>query len=352
MVSILTEPAYSKSMWCSALLTSLTEKLRQKRISFCEIFDTVPEGCDGVFIIASDYNWIKSVISRLNEEGIKPILLCNQYENIAGCNYSCVCSDITGSMKYLLDELKSDGRTSVALYGVNTSSISDIGRVDGLLALKDESLNSMRIFVNDGSLKACFEEFFPVCSSFDAVICSNDFAAVSLIRYLQSAAPDILGGLKILSCAQTKLSDYYRSMITSVNLNFEQYGKAAVFIYEKLKSHSYMSGITITVNWNDIYTGKRKRTAVKLKSTQEHNDFYTDSEMREMLTVEHILSISSNTDITIANKLIDGATLEETAQQSFLTESGVKYRIKRILQECGIANRAELIRLLKRYLTT
>ena len=48
---------------------------------------------------------------------------------------------------------------------------------------------------------------------------------------------------------------------------------------------------------------------------------------------------------------IGGATLEETAQQSFLTESGVKYRIKRILQECGIANRAELIRLLKCYLT-
>ena len=63
-------------------------------------------------------------------------------------------------MKYLINELKAAGKTRVALYGVNTSSISDIGRVDGLFAFKDESFNKMRIFTNNGSLKNCFDEFF------------------------------------------------------------------------------------------------------------------------------------------------------------------------------------------------
>ena len=104
MISILTEPAYSGSIWCKELLKSLTDRLRQKRIPFCEIFESIENNGDGVFIIASDYNWIKSTVSKLNSAGIKPILICNQAEQIHGCDYSCVCSDINGSMKYLIND--------------------------------------------------------------------------------------------------------------------------------------------------------------------------------------------------------------------------------------------------------
>ena len=37
MISILTEPAYSGSIWCKELLKSLTDRLRQKRIPFCHL---------------------------------------------------------------------------------------------------------------------------------------------------------------------------------------------------------------------------------------------------------------------------------------------------------------------------
>ena len=50
MVTILTEPAYSESMWCKALYGSLTERLRQKRIPFCEMYDNVPVNSEAVFI--------------------------------------------------------------------------------------------------------------------------------------------------------------------------------------------------------------------------------------------------------------------------------------------------------------
>lgn len=350
MISILTEPAYSGSIWCKELLKSLTDRLRQKRIPFCEIFESIENNGDGVFIIASDYNWIKSTVSKLNSAGIKPILICNQAEQIHGCDYSCVCSDINGSMKYLINELKAAGKTRVALYGVNTSSISDIGRVDGLFAFKDESFNKMRIFTNNGSLKNCFDEFFKKCASFDAVICSNDFAAVSLIRNLLKIAPDELNRLKILSCAQTKLSGYYKNMLTSVNMNFEQYGKAAVFIYEKLKAHPYMSGITVTVKW----TGENEKTpqhkTVTVNNSESGYEFYADGDMRNMLTAEQILNTCSDSDRLIIMSLISGMTIEETAGHCFLTEGGVKYRIKRILNECKLSDKSELLTILKDYL--
>lgn len=351
MVTILTEPAYSESMWCKALYGSLTERLRQKRIPFCEMYDTLPQNSDAVFIIAADYNWIKTTLLELNHAGIKPILICNQAETILGCNYSCVCSDITGSMKYLLDNLKSDGKTRVALYGVNTSSISDIGRVDGLFAQKDGIIDSMRIFTNDGSLQSCYRKFVVEADSFDAVICFNDFAAVSLIRNLEADGEDgKLDRLKILSCSQTKISSCYRDRITSINMNFEQYGKAAVFIYEKLKIHPYISQMTLNISWNTEPDNSPTSEPITLKSTQNADRIYSDKELNEMITAERILDIDSATDKTVIANLCAGKSVAEIAAACFLTESGVKYRIKRILEKCRVSDKGELVSIVKRYL--
>ena len=350
MVAILIEPAYSSSMWCKTLYSSLIECLRQKRITFRVMYDTLPENIDSVFIIASNYTWIKNTLSQFNNSGIKPILISNQSENIPGCNYSCVSSDINGSMKYLLDEIGAIGKSNVALYGINTSSLSDVCRVDEIFSLKDDSFDTMQVFVTNGSLNDCFEEFFPICSQFDSIICSNDFAAVSLIKHLKERSPEALSRIKIFSCAETKLSEYYRDMITSINMNFENYGKAAVFIYEKLKAHTYMSNITIKVDWNSKSKHSKPTSPIKLYSVKVDDGFYTDSEMRDMLTVEHILNISNNSARLIIKKLIEGIKMDEIAQECFLSENGVKYRIKRILQECNISGKDELIKLCKTFL--
>ncbi|MEE1161240.1 MAG: LuxR C-terminal-related transcriptional regulator [Acutalibacteraceae bacterium] len=351
MVTILTEPAYSESMWCKALYLSLTERLRQKRIPFCEMYDTVPQNSEAVFIIAANYNWIKATLCGLNLSGIKPILICNQAETILGCNYSCVCSDITGSMKYLLDNLKADGKTRLALYGVNTSSISDMGRVDGIFAQSDGIIDSAQIFTNEGSLQSCYKKFTDEADNFDAVICFNDFAAVSLIRHLESEEKsDTLNRLKILSCCQTKISSCYRDKIISINMNFEQYGKAAVFIYEKLKAHPYISQMTLNISWNTESQGSANSLPITLKTAQNSDSIYSDKELNEMICAERILEIASVTDKTIIAALSGGKSVTEIAAACFLTDSGVKYRIKRILEKCRMSNKSELISIVKRYL--
>ena len=351
MVTILTEPAYSESMWCRALYGSLTERLRQKRIPFCEIYDTVPVNSEAVFIIAADYNWIRATLTELNLAGIKPILICNQAETILGCSYSCVCSDITGSMKYLLDNLKADGKTRVALYGVNTNSIADIGRVDGLFAQSDGVIDRVQIFVNEGSLEDCYKKFATGADNFDAVICFNDFAAVSLIRHLEKDGKnEITERLRILSCSQTKISSCYRDKITSINMNLEQYGKAAVFIYEKLKAHPYISQMTLNVSWSSEQSKSSISSSVSLKCARNTDRIYSDKELNEMITAERILEIDSATDKTVIADLCGGKSVSEIAAACFLTDSGVKYRIKRILEKCRLSDKSELIYIVKRYL--
>ena len=63
-------------------------------------------------------------------------------------------------MKNLLDTLKTKDKSRIALYGINTESISDMSRVDSLLNWRAEYFEAMKVFNNNGSLQNCFDEFY------------------------------------------------------------------------------------------------------------------------------------------------------------------------------------------------
>ena len=187
--------------------------------------------------------------------------------------------------------------------------------------------------------------------NFDAVICFNDFAAVSLIRRLEAdGADEKLNKLKILSCCQTKISSCYQDKIISIKMKLEQYGKAAVFIYEKLKAHPYISQMTLNISWNTEPQKGLNSLPISLKAPQNTDRIYSDKELNEMICAERILEIDSATDKTVIAYLCGGKSVTEIAAACFLTDSGVKYRIKRILEKCNISDKSELIAIVERYL--
>lgn len=350
MVAILTDKKYANSLWCKNLYASLTTALRQKRIAFCEIFDTVPPECERVFIIASDLEWTRAAIRQLNAGGISPILLCNQSEHLPGCIYSCVCSDINTSMKNLLDTLKTDNKKRIALYGVNTNSIADISRVNSLFVWREEDIHTLQIFVNDGSLENCFADFYKHIEDFDAVICANDFTAISLVRRLQECASDILKTMPIISCAETKIAEYYRQHIRSLKMNFEQYGRAAVYIHEALLKHTYLSDMTVSVVWTlETEHISSERHPVSLTFTDSGDSFYSDPELKEMLVIDKLLSDLDNTDKIILRELVSSTPYDKIADICYLAEGSIKYRLKKMVTESGAADKNELIRLIEKY---
>ncbi len=350
MVGILLDSEYRKSLWCKSLYESLVQSLRRKRIPFCDITQTVDHTLDAIFIIASDREWCLSAVTQLNQNGITPILICNQSENLPGCIYSCVCSDIHASMKNLLDTLRSKGRNRLALYGINTDSLADISRVDSLFHWREPDLQTMQIFNNHGSLQNCFARFFDRIDEFDAAICANDFAAVSLVRNLENRAPEKLDDIYIVSCAQTQISHIYRHRIVSLNMNFDQYGEAAVYVYHTLKKHPYLSGMTARVLWSlDSNLTAPPLSSVILELEPGEDAFYNDRELAEMLIVDKVLNAADDMEKTILKSLWQKQTVEQIAERCFMTVSGVKYRVRKLLTECGAQSKDELVSLLGQY---
>ena len=77
---------------------------------------------------------------------------------------------------------------------------------------------------------------------------------------------------------------------------------------------------------------------------------YNDDELVEMLIVDKILKSSDDIEKKIIDALLDKCTIEQIAEKCFLTVGGVKYRINKIIAECGAKNREEIISLLDKYI--
>lgn len=349
MVGILTEENFIKTFWGQQIFISLTERLRAKRISYCEIIDDCYADLETVFIIASDFNWTKQAIEQLNGAGYSPILLCNQSETLTGCIYSCVCADIRSSMKALLDTLKEKGKKRLAIYGVNNNSISDISRVNDLFLWKDEQTEAIKVFHNDVSFAHCFDSFYGEAKDFDAVICMNDYIAVSLVNNLKQKDMELLGRLAIISCAESRLIDRYKNYITALRINFDQYGQAAVCAYEMLKKYGNLSSVTLRVAYSIGGSDDKGQKAVKLNLDSSDSRFYKDSEFKELHIADMFFNITDATDRLILKLLVEGKSYEAIAGECYLSVGSVKYRIKRVLSTVGSDSKDELVAILKKY---
>lgn len=351
MVAILTETKYAPSTGCKLRYTSLTDTLRRKRIPFCEIFDACPPDVDGVFVLSGSMEWTASTIRQLNQNGHFPIVICDQIHNLTGCVYSSVCSNINASMKNMLDTLKLMGKKQLALYAFNPNSVSDLGKADALKSWDEGAFQYMDLFPNDGCLEDCYARFLKDGRDYDAVICANNYSAISLVRHLRAEDPDRLRSLSVICCNDSPISKCFENEILTMNINHENYGRAAVYIYEALQKHEYLSTLTTRITWDFGNAAPQKGSPFTFNFITNRDKFFQDETVKDMLVVDEYLSSADSTDRTILSLLIKDCPTEVIADRCFLSTSAVKYRIKRLVQITGAVDRAHLLRVIGEYIT-
>lgn len=362
MILIMIEEGYEDSIWCINLLDGLVNRLRHKRIPYRQIraLAEVKGGDRYLYLIGSNHLWLEEAARASNAMGIYPVLLCNQAEHSFDAEYSTVCLDVVNSMRRLVELLERQGRRRIALYGVNPQSVSDEGREKGYLTARRGSAHTRGkndIFFNTGSLKNCFEVFFRRRAEYDAVICVNEFAAVSLARRLRQRDPEQLGRVRIVSCADGWLSQFYGDSILSVKGNFAARAKAAVELVESLKKNPDLSHVIMTIRWDFsmLERGDAQGPALPQRAAARplpriQDAFYEDPELGEMMLVERLLRESGQTDRKLLWRLLRGESYAQISEACFLTESAIKYRIRKMVELCRVGGRAQLVALLQKYL--
>lgn len=355
MILIFEQPDYARSVWCAHIVSSLVSELRLKRLSFRMIssLDELAEGTedDFLFLVGSGGAFIFEGLRAAERAGVYPILLNGRARDELTVGCSMVCSDMEGSMKDTVDRLRASGRSRIALYGVNPRSIGDVCR--RAYFLQTAGAREEDVFFNDGSLENCFSAFRPQAHAYDAAICANDFAAISLVRRLSACDPDALERLFIIGCAETRLTDFYADHIVSVRGNFAEYGRAAVALLDTLKHNPSLSRVEMFIRWDvDPLSPKRAAPppAVQQSTPQTTDAFYEDGELREMLCVERLLNACDALDRQILRRALLGEAYEDVAEGCFINVSTVKYRLRKMIGISGAESRTDLLRLARKYL--
>ena len=202
------------------------------------------------------------------------------------------------------------------MYGVNPRSVGDASRKSSFLLAAHAPDSD--IFLNDGSLENCFQSFFEKSRSYDAVICANDFAAISLVRKLSERAPEELARLSIIGCAETRLTKFYEQHIVSIRVNFDEYGKAAVTLLDMLRKNPFLSNIVMSIRWDisalhELPKPAPAQSAAAACFPQAADAFYTDQELTEMLCMEQLLSECDELDNKILRLALAGQAYEDIA---------------------------------------
>ena len=348
---VLSEPEYTLSVWYEQTLAGLKHEARKKRV----VLETaggekLPGG--PVFVIGSSRAWLKNTVANACAQGCHPIVLSNQPHRSFSGKYSCVSSDIPLSMRYILAMLRQSGKSRIALYGVNGDSASDASRVQAFI-----SERGGETFYNEGSLENCFAGFIKSHSRypFDAVICANDYAAVSLIRRLKELQESNFD-LSIVSYSNTLLSACCTPSLTSVSLNYGAFGKAAFMISECVEKDREITGMNVSVDWRIVFRESFGRPESEPQTVGTIRPaavpkapFYSDGEIGELMSIERLLSRCDKTDINILCSMISGQTAEKTAEDCFLADSALKYRLKKMKENGRAGSKRELFALLSKY---
>lgn len=357
MIYVLVEPSYANSIWCQKLVEGLIGELKSKRCEYRKIssLEMLKKDAEYVYVIGTTIRWVQVVLEEICRVGAHPILLCNHVFQKFPQNYSVVSSDTNGSMQHLVGLLHRMEKKRIALYGVNPRSASDDCRRTSFLLACSQPQDC--VFINDSSLEQCFRDFRPHLEEYDAVLCANDFAAISLVRNLLQAQPQALERLSIIGCAETRLTHYYSKYLVSVRVNFAEFGRAAVTIMDTLRRNPNISNILIHIRWDlcmlhpgageDAVSEEPPRSPVL---PEQKDIFYEDGELREMLRVEQLLNECDQLDYLIMRHPTRGDGYETIAESCFINISTVKYRIRKMAAISQTEGRRELVKLLEKYI--
>lgn len=346
---VIIEENYKISVWCREIVDGLKSEARKKRASLTlstDIDDIIRnEGDSCVFIVGAETEWLNSAANLVKKSGKHPIILSNQSESDQENGVSRVTEDILGSMSDIMSLFSAKNHTKVALYAHNPDSASDCFKKESFLKAGGQEED---VFQNLGSLEDCFQTFYKNHKEkrYSGIVCTNDFAAISLIRHLHNMDENICG-IDVISYSNTLIARCTSPAVSTVKANFKSFGQLAFMIADCIGKGENISGIRIFCDWEIIHreTSSPALTDVNAETkavSTRSGSFYGDRELMEMMCVEKLLSECDETDIDIIESILGGKKTSEIQESCYLTETAVKYRIKKMKDICHCSSREEL----------
>lgn len=363
ILDIITISEYYNTKWCQDFLDGLKSITLKKGIELKIHFydsntDKLVSKLKRHVVIFTNSNIIdKALVPVLIRNGISPLVIYSStlndeiYCNSVSIDYFNASLSI---VKYFIQSRCK----RISFFALNQDSSQDMAKYNSLIyASKMYELNFSddNAFVNSGSLSDFGSKFVSKINDYDAIVCANDAAAISLVQTLKKKNPSLLKTIRIASFGGMLLAKMAFPEIVSVVLDFYELGVKAADLYLYISKNpnvgfsSYSVKADIAVSRPPHTSSVPPEAMIPLLNNIKP-DSYSDSQIFEIFKIENLLSNCDNINISIIKLLSCGATYEHIAEELDMPVSSVKLRLKNIITIFGVSSRKELVHIFKKYL--
>lgn len=363
---VIIEPLVRNQYWSSQYTEGMKQEIQRSKGKYIEItLDDLEEVIKGsasvhtrpvVLINCVSNTWIPQCLLKLDQQEIHPLLLTPAGQSITS-SVSTVSFDFYNAFYSLCGYLKNAGRQEVALFGLNPTSANDMVKQRAFIDFcKSNSREAEHhIYRNHGNLEECCSDFYRNIHRYNSIVCVNDIVAIKLISFLKDRNVSIPENIYLAAMGNTFLSKMIVPNITVAEFDCFSIGRQAVKVYSFLTRNPDISALTATVSGQIIV---RASTAGILPCQNNHRavghadsvNFYADNDVKGIFILEELLENIDKLDRQIIYGLLCDNKISALAEALFISESAVKYRIKRMFGIAGCETRTAFVTWLTQYM--
>jgi DNA-binding LacI/PurR family transcriptional regulator/DNA-binding CsgD family transcriptional regulator len=365
-IGVFVEPIYITPVWFTKSIAGIEDAAARHRVNVA-FYDQpgdlgrLPQSLDSAIIVSIRTDWTQQMVYALKKNHVKPIL--------AGMAPGKFGEEVSGPLlnrrsivENMVHYFYSCQRRRLALVGSNPNSNNDQIRCQAFLSATQFlglEVTAADIYSAATDLDAAIELFFARLDArrYNGVICTNDYVAGCLLeraRQHQVAVPDRLyvagSGNMLLGCCSSPT-------LTSSTLNYYEMGAQSVTIWDLLRKNPALTAIAMTLPGELIYRGSTafmpppppiNFTDQSAPPQAESPGGPTTHPIRKF---ENCLIQCDALDFKIINGVRQGSTYENLANDLYVSEGTIRYRLKKLFAATGVANRAEFVGILHKYAT-
>jgi DNA-binding CsgD family transcriptional regulator len=345
---LIIEELFESTFWCKQYVEGIKKEANRNKIKISgdSRINFKEDGI--VFLISTENNCLNKIIEKNIYNKIK-IIMVGPQDSIC-CNFSSIMCNYTYIIKNAIKYCKDNNRNKLLLYGVNPNSQGDIIFEKAFKEIMPEGFE----FGKDKFDLTKQSALLLILQNYDAILCSNMIIAKSLILQMKKISNKIPW---VISLLDSPLRKYSSIDITSFQQNELEIGRQALHLALELKKTNYDINITWrtkasmhigeTTDYKDYQlTGIFKASPKE----QEASCFYNDSVVTNSLKAENIVTNLNNIDFEILRYLGQNYTYKQISDALEISESNIKYRMKRLQTKSKTQSKKELIWLIQNYI--
>lgn len=360
---VLVEPMCLKQALYLSSIDGLREAAKKNNIRLKIISDAkaIPRDDAHVagVIISLSIRWTLSTAEALKHLNLKPILVGATVEFFDN-SFSGPTIDRYDLISRQIDYLVSAGRKRIAFIGSEDNDINDNIRKQAFIsAMKalNLSVQERDIFSDDDGSSSCIERFLKFSGEYDGAICVNDKVGVELIVSAGIAGVKIPYDLFVLGSGDFQISRASKPSLSTSTLDFYKLGLLAVDIYNVLCKNADIDRVQITLpceilvresTANFPYRPENKNN--KLSVIDENKSDEDKSFGQYLLDIEMGLRNCEDIDLKMLSEVGKGSSIASIAEALFMSVGTVNYRLKKIYSYFNVDNKAQLEKLVNKYI--